>query len=67
MSIESASYIGKLMLEKDENNITEKMIMIENEEDFTPKLFSEENNMSEEINNENNEKIQNQMSFLIKI
>ena len=30
-----------------------------NEEEYTPKLFSEENNASEEINNESNEQSQN--------
>ena len=54
VSIESASYIENSSLENNEE-ITEQADSINNEEEYTPKLFSEENNTSEEINNENNE------------
>ncbi len=54
VSIESASYIENSSLENNEV-ITEQADNINNEEEYTPKLFSEENNTSEEINNENNE------------
>ena len=54
VSIESASYIENSSLENNEE-VTEQVDSINNEEEYTPKLFSEENNMSEEINNEHNE------------
>ena len=54
VSIESASYIENSSLENNEE-ITEQADITNNEEEYTPKLFSEENNTSEEINNENNE------------
>ena len=54
VSIESASYIENSSLENNEE-ITEQADSINNEEEYTPKLFSEENNISEEINNESNE------------
>ena len=54
VSIESASYIENSSLENNEE-ITEQADSINNEEEYTPKLFSEENNTSEEINNEDNE------------
>ena len=53
VSIESASYIENSSLEKNEE-ITEQVDSI-NEEEYTPKLFSEENNTYEEINNDNKE------------
>ncbi len=57
VSIESASYIESSSLENNEG-ITKQADSI-NEEEYTPKLFSEENNTSEEINNESNEQSQN--------
>ena len=54
VSIESASYIENSSLENNEE-IIEQADSINNEEEYTPKLFSEESNTSEEINNENNE------------
>ena len=56
VSIESASYIENSSLEKNEE-ITEQADSI-NEEEYTPKLFSEENNTYEEINNESKEQSQ---------
>ena len=57
VSIESASYIENSSLDSNEG-ITEQAHSM-NEEEYTPKLFSEENNASEEINNESNEQSQN--------
>jgi cell division protein FtsZ len=54
VSIESASYIENSSIENNEE-ITEQADSINNKEEYTPKLFSEEDNTSEEINNENNE------------
>jgi len=54
VSIESASYIENSSIENNDE-ITEQAYSINNEEEYTPKLFSEENNRSEEINNDNNE------------
>ena len=54
VSIESASYIENSSIENNDE-ITEQADSINNEEEYTPKLFSEENNTSEEINNDNNE------------
>ena len=55
VSIESASYIENSSLENNEE-ITEQADNISNnEEEYTPKLFSEEKNTSEEINDESNE------------
>ena len=54
VSIESASYIENSSIENNEE-ITEHSDRINNEEEYTPKLFSEENDTSEEINNERNE------------
>jgi hypothetical protein len=56
VSIESASYIEKSNLEKNEETLEQADYI--NEEEYTPKLFSEENNASEEIDNENNEQSQ---------
>ena len=53
VSIESASYIENSSLGNNEE-ITEQADST-NDEEYMPKLFSEENNTSEEINNENNE------------
>ena len=53
VSIESASYIENSNLEKT-GEIIEQANSI-NEEEYTPKLFSEENNTSEEINNDSKE------------
>ena len=53
VSIESASYIENSNLEKNEE-ITEQTGCI-NDEEYTPKLFSEENTTSEELNNESSE------------
>ena len=50
VSIESASYIENSSLEKNEEIIEQANSI--NEEEYTPILFSEENNMSKEINNE---------------
>ena len=55
VSIESASYIENSGLESNEE-ITERANSIN--EEYTPKLFSEDNNTSEEINIENNEQTQ---------
>ena len=54
VSFESAAYIENSSLENKEE-ITEQFDSINNEEEYTPRLFSEENNVSEEINNESNE------------
>jgi len=54
LSIESASYIENSSLENNEE-ITDQADSINNEEEYTPKLFSEENNTYEEINNESKE------------
>jgi len=54
VSFDSASYIENSSLENNKE-ITEQADNTNNEEEYTPKLFSEENNMFEEINNENNE------------
>ena len=53
VSIESASYIENSSLENNEE-ITEQSDNLNKEQEYTPKLFSEENDMSEEINNESN-------------
>tara|TARA_Y100000768_G_scaffold359489_1_gene316043 strand:+ start:122 stop:1606 length:1485 start_codon:yes stop_codon:yes gene_type:complete len=56
VSIESASYIENSSLES--NAETSDQTDSINDEEYTPKLFSEENNISEEINNENSEQSQ---------
>ena len=56
VSIESASYIVNSSLKNNEE-ITEQADSI-NEEEYTPKLFSEENNTYEEINNDSKEQSQ---------
>ena len=53
VSIESASYIENSSLENNEE--TTEHAASTNEEEYTPKLFSEENKVSEETNNESNE------------
>ena len=53
VSIESASYIENSSLENNEE--TQAHADSTHEEEYTPKLFSEENNISEEINNESDE------------
>ena len=53
VSIESASYIENSSLVNNEE-ITEQTESI-SEEEYTPKLFSEENNPSEEVNNDSKE------------
>jgi len=58
VSIESASYIENSSLENNEE-ITEQWDSINNEEEYTPKLFSEENNTSGEINNESKDQSHN--------
>ena len=57
VSIENASYIENSSLEN--NAETSDQTDSINDEEYTPKLFSEENNIPEEINNENSEQSQN--------
>ena len=58
VSFDSASYIENSSLENNEA-ITEQVSDSINNEEYTPKLFSEENNSSEETYNENSEQSQN--------
>ena len=56
VSIESASYIENSNIEHNEEAIEQADSI--NDEEYTPKLFSEDNNASEENNNENHEQSQ---------
>ena len=56
VSIESASYIENSNIENNEEAIEQADSI--NDEEYTPKLFSEDNNASEENNNENHEQSQ---------
>ena len=67
VSIESASYIEKNNIEDDVNNLA---INENSEEEYTPKLFSEEqSNQSEDYNSENSDQnnSENRNNYLIRI